>query len=352
MATVLAEDPMLIEQHATAMEIDERQRDRIPVSYNAFETNEDGQTALHMFCSEATGTVEACRDLIQANPAAAGTKDAYGRTPLFYAIQLGCSTDIVSLLFRTQPDAINQKDFCGESPLYLIFHRTTDYQVVEAIFHLQPDLALQKVHSFAGPSLVQMVCSPWERLLHSFTAEDLKRDGPLRNQWQKVVLTVSAAHRAKFWQQHQEQPTSVAYIRKPELHEALDMRCSPKVLCWYLRMYPWQARMPLREDGRLPLSAYFTMGVPHSRSTLAVRALLEAYPDATRVLHKGQYPLHQAIDCNCPKEAIEAVLKASPAILQKSCPSTKLLPFQQSASLSQDLETIFCLLRENPTLIL
>jgi hypothetical protein len=262
---------------------------------------------------------------------------------LFYSLQQACSPEIIQLLFETYPKAITERDFCGENPLFIVYHKSKDPRILKAMLDFQPSLATQKVHSFSSPDLVTLVCSPWEKLEASDVAVARILES-FSNQWEKVVITCSAAHKCR-----RARNKEIHEIK--ELHLALELPCSPKVLSWFIKMYPEQVSMPL-SDGMLPLHRFLsTRELIHQTGAANVMAeFIAAYPPATCTPFRGNMPLHLAIASGCHWEkGLRRLLYFGPEALQLPEHRSRLLPFMLAASSEVDLGTVYALLREGPT---
>jgi len=311
---------------------------------NTEKLNVERQTYLHILCQQRFAMLASVRKVLEANPSAAAIRDVYGRTPLFYALKRGCCPEIVQLLFESYPVAITERDFCGETPLFLVYHKSKDPRILKAILAFQPFLAMHRVHSFAGPELMQVICSPWERLAAT-SAATVRGHEALGDQWEKVVLTCVAAHKCRHGASKNGNNTK-------ELHVALELPCSPKVLCWFIKMYPEQAHIPL-DNGMLPLHKYVStrelLNQPGAADVIV--ALVTSNPAATSTMYKGNMPLHLAIEAGCRWEkGLRELLYSGPEALELPERSSNLLPFMMAATSSSnfDLCTVYMLLREGP----
>jgi hypothetical protein len=353
--------------------LDTELHDEMP-SQSTEQVNEDGQLALHLFCQNRNvATIQECEKLLAATPSAVFKRDVYGRTvselmptscgamrppssvvsnhfschflqPLFYALKRGCSEDIIRVVFEANPEAVMERDFCGMTPMHLIYHGSKHPNILKSILQYRPSLALKRSCSFAGPQLVRVICSPWESLLERNNAIDVRRNVDLSKQWEKVVLTVSAAHKCR----HENLTTH-------ELHVALELPCSPKVLLWFMRMYSEQLKLPMT-DGRLPLHCFVSSPafITHKEADSVIQKFLELYPDAAKIRCNGKLPLHFAIESGCVwNNGLERLLYAYPAARQLPVDNSSMLPFMTMAACeTSDLSTLFSLLQEGPELVL
>lgn len=266
--------------------------------------------------------------------------------PLFYSLKQGCSPKLVQLLFETYPSAITMLDFCGETPMSLVYHKNKDPCILKGILEYQPSLASQRIQSFSGPDLVQLVCSPWKNF-DTRNAAVIRNHKELSNQWEKVVLTCTAAHKCRHLRSKHDQDTK-------ELHIALELPCSPKILCCFLRMYPEQANMPL-PNGMLPLHKYVSSKelLKQTGSSDVIAELIATTPAASSTLYQGNSPLHLAIESGCKwDDGLCQLFYSAPNSLQLLGANSKLFPFMMAATIDPiDLNTVYSLLREGPILI-
>lgn len=209
------------------------------------------------------------------------------------------------------------------------------------MLHFSPGLALRRMNSFSAPNLVRLVCAPWEAMKGK-TAEEVWKDPELLNQWNKVVLTIRAAHECR----HKHQPLH-------ELHAALSLPCSPKMLSWFIQMYPHQLQIPMeKNEGKLPLHSFITSRTFCNRRGAdgILKCFLEHYPEAASVPWKRQLPLHLAIKSGCTwgVGGLKRLLYAYPLARQIVDEESKLFPFMM---IHNDPSTRYCLLREGPEVL-
>jgi hypothetical protein len=308
--------------------------------------DEYGQTTLHLLCQDPRTSVEVVRLCLQEYPDAPKIVDIYGRTAIFYALKRSCLPEVVQLVFAAYPAGVVLRDFCGESGLYLLYHPSKHPKILKSIMSQQPSLALHRSNSFSGKELVYHVCDPWTKNLdHTPTSEDYA--------WTKLVLTVQAAHCARF------QETAVGEEKQDELllHMALELQLSPTLLYHFARLYPDQARRPMpRLQGLLPLQYVVqqTRFANAKGASSLIRQLVEEYPEAaTLPCLGGRYPLHLALANNFRwSSGVKEIAYACPDALHLADPVSNLLPFVMASTMGvdSDAETVFCLLREVPLL--
>jgi hypothetical protein len=250
-------------------------------------------------------------------------------------------------LYDHFPGAVLEKDFCGDLPLYLLFHPSNDVRMLQYILSQRPSLALFQGKTFSGKPLVKSICAPWSTQT-KLSRNDVETDEVLMDRWTKLVLTFRAAYaHAK----GQKQNSS----NIPELHVALEMAsCSPIVLCQFIEMYPDQVSMPMGKDGIFPL--HFFLTTPHDGtkgSDRVISHLIQTFPQACKYCHKGRFPLQIALSSGYTwSSGIRDVAFADSSILDKADLNSGLIPFLQAAMASGvDLNTSYCLLRENPSLV-
>jgi hypothetical protein len=250
---------------------------------------------------------------------------------------------VVRLIFEEHPDALVERDFCGTTPLYLVYHSSTDPKILKSMLKFRPSLVLERIHSFSGPDMLQIVCSSWA-MLQGVTPADVRCNADLSKQWEKVVLTVSAAHTCR----HEKHP-----VQTHELHTALELPCSPEILSWFIRMYPDQLMIPMT-DGKLPLHAFASSKsfVEHTMVNDILQLCIDFYPNAARIWWNGKLPVHLAIESGYLwTNGLQRLLNAYPEALQMPNYMSGLVPFMMAANDSCDLNTLYSLLREGPELV-
>jgi hypothetical protein len=248
-------------------------------------------------------------------------------------------------LFDLFPGAVLEKDFCGDLPLYLLYHPSKDVRMLQYVLSKLPSLALFQENTFSGQPLVKHICAPWSTQT-KLSRNDVESDEVMMDRWTKLVLTVCAAY-AHAKGQKQNSNT-------PELHVALEMACcSPIVLCHFIEMYPEQVSMPMGKDGILPLHYLLTTRKVTKGSDRVISHLIQAFPQACKYCHRGRFPLQIALSSGYTwASGIRDVAFADSSILEKADLEYGLIPFLQAAMASGgDLNTSYCLLRENPSLV-
>ena len=246
-------------------------------------------------------------------------------------------------VFQAFPEAVVERDFCGITPLYLIYHGSKDPSILKSMLKFRPSLALKKIHSFAGPDMVRLVCSPWEALVDT-NAVDVRRNAELSSQWEKVVLTVSAAHTSIHGHRNQQ---------NHELHVALELPCSPKILSWFIRMYLNQVKIPMA-DGKLPLHAFLSSKsfANHKETDSLIQMFVDIHPESAQTWYSGKLPIHLAIELGCTwANGVHRLLYSYPESRQMTDCHSRLFPFMMAADHSSDLNTLFHLIREGPELL-
>jgi hypothetical protein len=304
---------------------------------------EDGQTSLHLLCQDPITCVEAVRASLEEYPDAAKIADVYGRTAIFYALKRGCSPEVVQLVFAAYPTGIVLRDFCGESGIYLLYHPSKDPRMLQSILSQQPSLALHRSNSFSNKELVYQVCDPWTNSLDlTPTSDDAA--------WIKLVLTVQAAHHARFH-------TGVGGSKDDLLHMALELQLSPTLIYHFARLYPEQARCSMpRVQGILPLQYVVQQtrfAIAKGTSSLVRLLILECPEAATLPCLGGRSLLHLALSNNFRwSNGVKELVYACPDALHAPDPVSNLLPFMMASTMGieSDVDTVFYLLREAPLL--
>jgi hypothetical protein len=321
--------------------------------------NEDGQTPLHLLCQDPCTSVEAARASLEEYPDAPKIADVYGRTAIFYALKRACLPEVVQLVFAAYPAGIILRDLCGESGLYLLYHPRKHPRFLESILRQQPSLALHKSNSFSKKEWVDHVCDPWTNNLDQTPSPDDVA-------WTKLVVTVKAAHRARFHDTHvgvgvgvgNGIDVGVGELKDDLLHMALELQLSPTLLYHFARLYPEQARRPMcRLHGLLPLQ-YVVQQTRFSTAkgtSSLIRQLVKECPQAaTLPCLGGRYPLHLALSNNFRwSNGVKELVYFCPEALHEPDPVSNLLPFMMASMtgiMESDVNTVFCLLREGPLL--
>jgi hypothetical protein len=311
--------------------------------------NRDGQTELHRFCQDSGTSVHVIQDFLSRYPKSASMQDVYGRTALFYAIKRTLPFDIVQLLFCASPEAVVQPDFCKECPLDLLYHPNQPAPCLDFVFQERPALALHRPPTFSGTTLLQRICDPRQGK-GVYSCDDVTDPA-----WIKLLLTVRAAHCTL----HPSNSYPSVDRTLPELHIAVELDLPHNLIARFCQLYPHQASQPMsrHSDGTLPLHhVILSLGRSkrnHARGGVLIRALLAAYPEAARVRHNGCYPLHLALSRGLKwGEGVRELAFAWDEALHVST-NEGLYPFQLAAMAAEEselagLETIYCLIREQP----
>jgi hypothetical protein len=267
------------------------------------------------------------------------------KQPLFYALQRGCSEDVIRIIFEAYPSAVIERDFCGTMPLFLVYHESKHPNILKFILERCPSMVHTKLSSFSRTDLLRLVFSPWEAM-QSKKAERINDDPDLCNQWQKLVLTVTAAHRNTY-------PISREHSIY-ELHIALELPCPPKIVSWFARMYSFQLSIPM-PDGKLPLhtivSSKFYMS--HSDCAILMDTFLELDLMTVRIKQNGKLPIHLALESGCVWErGVRSLFYSFPECRFVYDTHTLLFPFMIAAvDSTSNLNTLYQLVREGPEML-
>jgi hypothetical protein len=320
----------------------------------------DGQTPLHLICQDPRTSIEAVRASLEEYPGVAKIADVYGRTAIFYALKRGCLPEVVQLVFVAYPTGVVMRDFCGESGLYLLYHPSKHPRILKSILSQQPSLALHRSNSFSNKELVHQVCDPWTNTL------DLLTPASDDASWIKLVITVQAAHRARFHETHAG--VDVDEMKDDDLlHMALELQLSPTLIYHFARLYPEQARrpMPPRVGLLLPLQYVVqqTRFATDKGTSSLIRLLIQECPEAVTLPCLGgggqsMRLLKVALSNNFRwSNGVKELVYACPEALHEPDPVSNLLPFMMAsvaalttAGIEGDVNTVFCLLREAPLL--
>jgi hypothetical protein len=250
---------------------------------------------------------------------------------------------VVAALYDGFPGAITEKDFCGDSPLYLLYHSSKDYRLLRYILSRNPALSLHKEHNGFGQPL-KKICAPWTSTqILSCTA--MKSNTVLKDRWEKLVLTVRAAH------------TCTARLGRsaetPELHLALEFPCPPLVICHFLEMYTKQASSVMLNQCCFPLHYFLLLSISLHDGEAAIKSLLKAFPGVVVERHQGRLPIHLALAAGLTwRTGVSDIVLTDSSVLAEIDPIDALFPFMQAAACKRrDLSTIYSLLRENPAVL-
>ena len=77
--------------------------------------------------------------LLEANPAAVGSKNELGLLPIRVAIRSKCSTDVIKALIRENPSSVKCFGVSGKTCLHLACLYNGDLELVEALLETWPE---------------------------------------------------------------------------------------------------------------------------------------------------------------------------------------------------------------------
>lgn len=289
----------------------------------------------------------------QKYPIDAEWQDDNHETPLYLACQLQASSDVIqTLLDAYTPAASILARHNRDAPIHIACRYRVDASVLRVLLDQQPELALQ--HTRWGKTPLS--------ILEEFDTDD--DDGSF---WEraKVILTAVARHREGLDNQQSQYHVlhAAVYIGR------LSRCCPKKVLSYILQNHPSAARD--RDTlGYVPLHlAIATRSHEGSNrdqkmTMFLIQSLIDACPEAAQIQDDhGQYPLHRALGMlDCDPSIIANLIHAAPNVLLLLDPTTRLPPFLLAAATTEttaeeqsrelNLNTIYLLLRSNPTALL
>lgn len=322
-------------------------------------THDDDEepTRVNRVVSSAVGGQEASvgrkmEQKIRVNP----ERDEYGRNSLYIAIKNKMPIEKILSLFQGRPEDIYEPDICGESPLHLLYSKTSgenstpvDPSILKAILFLYPSLAICRSGSFSGKRLVDSLFDSfnWLTMVNSDGQSGEKSSvGCSSAYWEKLILTLQAARRAM----HSSNNFQAHHL--PELHCALEVGLSASNLCFFVEIFPDQLMTPMTcRSNMLPI--HFVLKTVKKQPLLRalIRRLITKIPALCEVQYGGEYPLHIAIKRGiCWEDGMKDLVLASYTALHSRDKTTHLLPFQL-ASMHCDLNTIYHILNENPSIL-
>ena len=333
--------------------------------------NFSGETPLHLASYSASEEVQEC--LIEAAPQAAAYKDQYGDSPLHFAARAGATLPLLQKMVHAYPEAISAVNERGVTPFWVLPRSFVEAESLEEILE-----------------------------------DDIEEDD-YRHDWDAMVLFLRYAYYGKeraaqmIAQGHgaSNNPEDYAWL----VHAAAyTPACPREVLTFLCRMFPEQA-LKLDEQGYTPLQlavratvlaeptnwnesedgfrepvdpsegklqndhhlvpeeevapasgdAEFIQQVVEPKETAdegeksVLEILLEWSPKSVTLRDtQGRLPLTNALIAGQGWESIRQLMKACPITIEENDPVTGFSHAQLAAMYSNDVNSIFALVRALP----
>ena len=329
--------------------------------------------------------VNACRTIVTH----------YREVPLHIAVSMRCSSELLITLLEEERDVLGVADIHGLMPLdWMWIRHVLDWCSTTDPF--APIMVSRR--RYLGNNFLE-----WhERVSNQYLGLDASmEDSPnpvvrdwtrrLKDDMLKRMATVLPPMAAVFFKEYMDDTMIEGeyYVYNeedrpwPVLHAACFLNCPLSMVRLALQSSPGHIRCKDLMMGRLPLhhavsrggySVTYPIGVScHLRSIQEIspaRLVLESFPGACSVTDGfNRLPLHVAIDASkqrhdleatfenieatpCHNDDIDLLLQVYPNALERRDGVTKLYPFMQAAAgPGASVNTIYDLLRRNPTLV-
>lgn len=308
-------------------------------------------TKLHELCIQGVADDELKGHILKC-PLSPRSIDRFGRSPLFWAIKLGRSDEIVRHIYHEAPDMLSPPDVYGKTCLDMLYApRTRNVHILCWLLEQNPALILSQSPSPLSIPLLHRICIRWS-LSRNVDAVDLEI----------VRMTIDAAHRYLCCR------CDVVLDRPlPLLHMAMDLELPCLVLQKIATFFPNDMYPCPSTSPKAPLHFFLSHYSPEedSHAICFLLYMLDFNPCAAQEsLSTGSgkrgKPLPLAIQHGYAWKsmyAIERIVHAAPWVLHEADEETRLLPFQLAASTecivkdTVQVDVIYSLLRAAPSVI-
>lgn len=276
-------------------------------------------------------------------------RDTRGQTVLHQATLFRAPDHVFSMILWVAPELASVRNQDGEVPLHWAIRLSTPNTVLALLLRANPETAFWNDNQYVSPlSLL------WDRNQLSLSNKwRLGRENLLADpSWKRILsmfLAVHQAHNPDFSENFL--PLHIAACRR-----------SPTSCLFPLMVEVYKEHLWISDaDGNFPLSIACQCPVANRSSYLLtkVQLLLRENPRAATLCNsRGRYPLHVALNSGIAwNEGIAALLQAFPPALNIRDPLTRLYPFALAAMApddlptKNDLTTVFCVLRADPSIL-
>lgn len=267
-------------------------------------------------------SVQVIQTLVRARPEATKSRDHAGAFPLRRAMEIHCSTAVLTCLCTSPEIVMDTDDHMNNTALHAAFERGNGIpreSMVRLMVTTAPKVATLACRS--GHTPLTLAC---RKYVHLATNEE---SAHAKTMWNIVSLLLRVA------MYHSVHPNVAALLDSNDfcVHAALSTVLPRRVVMAALERYPDQALVP-DFNGNYPLYLALTSPYEESKSHVVVK-LLEQCPEAATFLtpdHRTMLSvatMAKSID----GRAIAALLRANPAALRQRDPRLGLYPFQLEA---------------------
>lgn len=303
------------------------------------EKTRNGFTLLHLGLISRVN-IEVIQFLLSLDPNAAKFKSLSGQLPLHFTHEL----EITKLLITAYPEGVKAVDAQGHTPIHFAVQKNRSSSVVREL--VRAGLESYSEIEAAGGVLLKTFQNS-KAIFSPF--------GMIRNKLFNYIDGKGTQTKEGniFWEKYEICMTAIAksygYHSGSFLHICILMEDDTNILIEAIRRFENFLHV-LDSSGRLPLViACMRRNIDHS----VIKYLLEKYPEASvKVDHFGKNALHYALENGRNfSEGTESIVHASSSSACVPNPDDNLYPFMTAARLNLDLNTIYCLIYVDPSII-
>lgn len=303
------------------------------------ERTKNGLTLLHLGLISQVG-IEVIHFLLSLDPDATKIKSLSGQLPLHFAHDL----KIAKLLIASNPESVKAVDSQGHTPLHFAVQKNRSTSIVREL--VKVGLELHSDNEAAGGVLLKTfqnakaVFSPFSMIRNKlFSYIDGKgtqtKEGSIC--WEKYEICMTAIAK------------SHGYNGGTFLHICVLMEDDTNILMEAIRRLE-NCLDVMDLSGRFPLVLACTR---QNIDQAVIKSLVEKFPEAAaKADNVGKNALHYALENgrNFSKGS-ESIVQASTCSVCVPNPDDNLYPFMTAALHDLDLNTIYCLIYVDPSII-
>ncbi|CAJ1934507.1 unnamed protein product [Cylindrotheca closterium] len=272
-----------------------------------------------------------------------------GETLLHLAIRNNAPLGAITEIVDAYPNSVRRSSRANRDlPLHIACKKQASVEILKVLTSKDPTTALSE--NKLGRKPIKIL---WE-----------KAGAETPEFWSKVMVLLSAVARSRRRRSGVQWDGEEKFL----LHAAVSLgaRSCPNVILRSLlrdrsgkleaSQYDCSNRLPLHIAVCQTSLSNETSRKYKPKEKSAISLLLEAHPKGAYEQILNRYPLHVALsNGHCWSEGVSDLFRAAPEVLSRPDPVTKLYPFQLAAipsgDTSPDLDTVFCLLRSRPDLL-
>jgi ankyrin repeat protein len=329
-------------------------------------TDKAGNLPLHLACNRKAHA-DVIQYLVTTYPQALGVTNSKGVSlPLHVACEWMARLEVIQQLVQAWPDALSRKNADSKTPLHLTVEYNGSYAMLECMLQWAPAKAMNVLNDDEDEAKTPLACLQLDCLLEKVTLEAIFDSSKSREVWDRLTLFLWFTYFVGSIERGRAPPLSSSSSFSWVVHAAASTPSVPLHVLYHLcRLFSKTILTEFDHNGFTPLllatrAPTLLPSLPHIEQNAAcltlqnaVLVLLawDAQAAATPDAVGGSLPLAHALVTDKPGKVIQQLIRDYPESLHHFDESSSLFMFQVAAVHSSELDTVYKLLRQSPSVV-